>query len=200
MFHQRLSLAYCIALLLTSCGAILAQPTQPTTTNAELDRARFEFDKQRFAAEQENEARRLAAENVKTYLSAVSIIVPILAVELTIWFTARSQREQAQVAFELKVAELAMAGSKDGYALKNKAEALKVMFGERLPPDFATHLQHKGFGFGSSNDKKIELLKLLAEKVPNEQAILRAWMNINPWDDWIAEDSNGVLSLKRLPP
>src|SRR5258707_5698117 len=43
----------------------------------------------------------------------------------------------------------------------------------RSPSDFATHLQHKGFGFGSSNDKKIELLKLLADKAPNEQAILR---------------------------
>lgn len=194
---RRLSLICCCAVIVLQLASIAAaQVTQPPSSKSDLDYQRFEFDKHRFEIEQQQQAKALETENIKAFLTAASVIVPLLAVVATILFTVISQRQQAQIAFELKVAELAMTGSRDGYALKNKAQALTVMFRKRLPEDFAAKFDNQGFGFGSSKDQKLELLKLVADKLPDDQAILRAWKGTYPKDDWIQQKPDGTLYLQ----
>jgi hypothetical protein len=129
-----------------------------------------------------------------------AVIVSIAAAILAYWSTQQSQVKQAQAqmhlqeraaqdAFELKAAEIAMAG-RGSFDAKGRAKALAALFSGRLPQNLGSAFDPKENSFG--RDSKSELLALLATAPSPEhrRAIVKAYRALLPEDD----------SIKRLPP
>ncbi|HZR55748.1 MAG TPA: hypothetical protein VFA74_02655 [Terriglobales bacterium] len=124
--------------------------------NLALERERLEFERQKFAEEAAAEQQKLKLEQAKldqekstasqtALLSLVPFLAAIGTLAYSIWSfrtqikeQGRLQNETAALQFQMKAAEIAFAGSRTPEAVHNRAKALKTLFGDRLPADFAT--------------------------------------------------------------
>jgi hypothetical protein len=124
--------------------------------NLAVQHERLEFDRQKFAEETAAEQQRLKMEQTKldqeksaahstALLSSLPLLAAIGTLVYSIWSfrtqiaqQSRLQNETAQLQFQMKAAEIAFAGSRTPEAVHNRAKALKTLFGDRLPADFAT--------------------------------------------------------------
>lgn len=159
-----------------------------------LDHDRLEFEKQKFVVETKRGNDQLQNEKTKTYWSAVSTIVPIIAALLTLGYSiwsfrkqsieaARLQNEGAKLQFEIKAAEIAFAG-KTPRAVEHRGRILKKIFGDRLPENFPAP-----FEAGEPKEtpaEKITFLELLLKNPGKEQQILKLWTALfgelgDPW-------------------
>jgi hypothetical protein len=170
----------------------------------QLDRERFEHDKElareRFDHEQQLDKSKTSEEKRRTWLTAGSIFIPLLIAALTFAnasFTQDRQAEdqlalqaqQAQAEFELKAADIVMA-SDSAAGTYNKARAMRALFPNRLPLDFADSFNPSDFT--SSNEagvvqSKKELLNLLADHPSERQQIIDTWKYLFPDDEWVKD-------------
>jgi hypothetical protein len=120
----------------------------------------------------------------------------LLVVAITVIAQLASDRSQARKDFELNAAELVMAEKKP-IGTFNKARALKALFGDRLPSDFAENFKPAEFEApGYRRDaivaSKKELITLLADHPEHRRVIVRIWSHAFPDDDWISEFEEAV--------
>jgi hypothetical protein len=114
--------------------------------------------------------------------------------------------EQAKLQFQMKAAELTLADSENAMQAKEKARALAALFkSELLPKEFAESFDAKEFllDYGNSNNRRLELIKLVAEYPKERDQILKDWYVLFRWDWWWVEpllglDPDGMKRLKAL--
>lgn len=113
----------------------------------DLDKLKLDLDRERLKIEQENFNRQQRTEIVKTFITAISIIVPVLMAFITINYNLQieenksnqSQKlleESTRSNFLLKATEIVM-NAKTINETKNRAYAMKMLFPNNLPKDFA---------------------------------------------------------------
>ena len=133
--------------------------------------------------------RELTLETLKIVLTVITIFVSVGAALFTYWSARQAQERAARDAFELKAAEISMAG-RGSFDAKGRAKALAALFPGRLQPELASAFDPVENSWG--RESKSELLALLAA-APNRDhrcAIVRAYKALLPNDD----------SINRLPP
>ena len=211
--------------LLVACAflLIIVKPTFAADSNAgtsstlgiaerELALKKQEFDlklKEFALKEKESQAKKQEVaslqriEQLKTYVSAGSLIVAAIALAIPVWIAAiniRAQRkisdEQAKLTFQMKVADLALLNAENATQAKEKARALASLFGRSplLPEDFAERFEPKNFkiDFGHSIKTRQKMLELLAQYPGQREQILKDWYVLFQWDSWWVEP---LLSL-----
>lgn len=82
---------------------------------------------------------RIKIDKLKTWLTALSIFVPLLVVSITVICGVKSENQREKSSFELKAIEIVMNASSPE-AATNKAIVLSELFPDRLPGDFKTKM------------------------------------------------------------
>jgi len=151
-----------------------------------LDRDRLDFEKQKFEAETKLSSAKLEQERTAAMWSAASTILPFVAGFFTLCYSiwsfrrqasqaATFQKDSAKLQFDLKAAEIAFSG-KSPEAVKNRASALKKMFGDRLPADFAKDFDADSHGGGKeASTEKMAFLDLLLKHPDKQPQIVKIW-------------------------
>lgn len=106
------------------------------TTAESVDHAYLSPEKR---AELQIETEKLKIERLKAWGAVLSIPVSFLVAALTILYGIWSQDVRERADFEIKATEIVM-NATSPIAAANKAEALTILFPNRLPPHFATAL------------------------------------------------------------
>lgn len=88
-------------------------------------------------AELQIEHKKLKIERIKAWGSVFSIPMSFLLTTLTIVYGIWSHDARSRVDFEMKAAEIVIIGSSSPSEAANKAIALKKLFPNRLPANFA---------------------------------------------------------------
>lgn len=88
-------------------------------------------------AERQIEYDKLKIERIKAWGSVFSIPMSFLIATLTIVYGIWSHDARSRVDFEMKAAEIVIMSSSSPSEAANKAIALKKLFPNRLPPNFA---------------------------------------------------------------
>lgn len=178
------SILLCMVMQLTVAIAV-GQSTGSSTWTTEAQE-RLTLDRERFAFEKANESRKARDEIIKSVITGLSILIPLL---LGI-YTVRSQikgafelkRYEADNDFVLKAADVVM-NAKNPFGARKKAEVMKDLFGNRLPMDFASSFDPKKHAhIGPSYESKLELLKLILANPSKEGEIVRLWRRAFPGD------------------
>jgi hypothetical protein len=78
---------------------------------------------------------QLIVDSWKTWITAISIFIPLLLGVSTIYYGIKSENKRAILAFELKAVEIVMNASSPK-AATNKAVVLSELFPDRLPKGF----------------------------------------------------------------
>jgi hypothetical protein len=131
------------------------------------------------------EREQIQVERLKAWLTAGSIIVSVVAALLAYLSTQRIQSQQAAVAFDLKVAEIVMAG-RGAWEAKGRAKALAKLFPHRVSDSIAEKFDPASLAYG--RESKRELLTLLTAHPisPNRQAaVLKTWKAVFRNDLWV---------------
>lgn len=156
-----------------------------------LEKLKLQWEQEKAIADRKFELEKIELENrlnFKDIISGVSIIISVLIVIITLWANDQGQIKQeesdrnlaklsAEYDFQLKAAEIVM-DSDSATETRNKAIALKRLFGDRLPKNFAENFDIKGVG-GPNKDK---IFDVLAEHPDNRQQILSDWVTLWPGD------------------
>src|SRR6185503_6008486 len=132
----------------------------------------------------ELEEKKLEVDKSIALWTRIPILVTLLVGIITIWVSIWSQRQQAKNAFDVKVAEIIMDSSGPSETL-NRAKALSRLFPDRVSEEFTKSFKPSEIGGGISNERKIELLKMLIQDRENRPEILRMWNTIYPSDTWL---------------
>lgn len=144
----------------------------------------LESDKTKSDIEREKndiERRKLKLEWFKAWTG-----VPLLTLAATVFLTVWGQVQKARDDFALKAAEIVM-NATGPRAAANKADALKQIFHDRLPPQFAESFDPEKLRWkGTDAMNKAELLRLLAEKSENSGEIISFWKALFPSDPALA--------------
>lgn len=172
-----------------------------------LEQQRLELDRQKQSdqlklqeAELEFKRDQLRVQKSQVIWSALSTIIPLIAVLFTIIYNAWSFRRQteqlnehrtqdAALQFELKAAEIAFAGGTP-LAVRDRAKVLKTMFDKRLSDNFLVDYDPMMFGEreGNLESKKFFLELLLKYPKPEQQyETLCFWKELFPGDvEWLS--------------
>ena len=86
-------------------------------------------------AKLEMEYKRIEVEKFKAWGTVISIPISLIVAAITIVYGVWSQNNRAQIAFEIKAAEIVMS-AKSPQSAANKAEVLSDLFPARLPSNF----------------------------------------------------------------
>lgn len=191
-------LALCFGCALM-CNPASAQDTLDGQRLA-LERDRLALEKERAAATERLEQDKLALERERlafsrqqvpqTNWTAVSVLLSALIGSGTLLYSFYSLKEQSKLQFKIKAADIAMGDARSETVAFHRARWLKVVFKDLLPDNFGNDFGAKdvedkaAFSFGNSVERKIELMKLVAEKAPDIDTIINTWRKLNPDDDW----------------
>jgi N-methylhydantoinase A/oxoprolinase/acetone carboxylase beta subunit len=126
---------------------ILVYISIPLSVKAQIEQDRLELERERTQQELQLAREKLRLEERKAWISSITTIVPLVVAAGSIVYGVWSQRDQAEkervrrqeearLQFELKAAEIVFSDVKSPYGTKNKATALKALFGDRLPANF----------------------------------------------------------------
>ena len=168
-----------------------------------LQRERLELDRQKFAGESAAEKQKLQIDQAKldqektnAHLTAIVSLLPLLAAIGTLVYSiwsfrqqiaqqSRLQNEAAQLQFQIKAAEIAFAGAKTPEAVQNRSQALKALFGDRLPPNFAHGFDPLTAGGGKEvPEAKQFFLELLLKYPQRAVEITNLWFALFE-EDWV---------------
>jgi hypothetical protein len=78
---------------------------------------------------------RTVTERRKTWITAFSIVIPLILGAVTIWYGIWTENQRATSEFQIKAVEIVMNASSPA-AATNKAIVLTELFPERLPKSF----------------------------------------------------------------
>ena len=146
--------------------------------NQDIEGRKLDFEIQRLSQEKDK-ARRTTRVQIARILS---IFVPLVIAGITFYQNVQSQKEQAELNFELKAAEIVLNES-NPMATFNKAKALAALFPRRFSAEFASSFNPDNYG-GPDSDNIITLLKMIAEHPDQKKAILKNWKSVLPGDNW----------------
>jgi len=157
-----------------SLNSIKTDPTQ-------LERAKFEFNVQL-------ERDKLSIERLKAWITGFSVLIPLALGVITLAWQSRSalilKRKDASDAFQLKAAELVL-GSQTPAGARSRADALKKLFPEYLPSSFAGSFDFSKLP-GIRAERKLELLRMLAEHAEQRDEIVQLWLLLFPEEsEWL---------------
>jgi hypothetical protein len=183
--------------------------------NQSIEQQRLDFERQKFISDTNLEKEKIQLERDKQKVeqskipwTAFSTIVPLLAVLVTVVYSAWSFRKQtgqqneqriddakrleeqrvedAKLQFELKAAEIAFMGETP-LAVRDRAKALKTMFGDRLRDDFLSSYDPYEFGEKEGNIESKKFFLDLLLKYPDQQfETLCFWKELFPGDvNWL---------------
>jgi hypothetical protein len=144
------------------------------TFDKDIAERRFTFDKKKYDTD-----RRM--ENWKFFGTLGGLLIPLLIAAFTYRAQIKARHRDEALQFELKAAEIVMS-ARDVNEAANKAELLTLLFPERLPRLQDVLNKPNVPYFGRSNERREELLKLLAANPANRRDIIRAWEILFPWD------------------
>jgi hypothetical protein len=151
--------------------------------NQEIEREKLKLERDRFAFEQEKFRETQKTEKFK----ALMLFIPLLAAILTIAYSSYSSNQEAKNNFELKAAEIVM-NANGPLVTYHKAIAMKYLFNDSLPDDFAASFNPADRKFGGPDyiDSKKELLKLIVENPQfDRNDTIELWCDLFPGDEWI---------------
>lgn len=123
----------------------------------------------------------------KITLAAVSVVVTIASVIVTLWWRGR-------IAFELKAAELVLSSSYPR-AAKRRAQILQALFPSRLPRNFAESFDATTFPGTLKYEMTMELFKAIASNPEKAEEIKASWLELFPevsWKDTASRSSSGA--------
>ena|SRR5688572_27500867 len=151
------------------------------TNTSETELTKLSIERQKL----EIEMQKLKIEKSKLFYSSLIGTIPLLAVVSTIFYGIWTQRQQEKTQFQLKAAEI-MFNSTDAYEMKGKANILRIILNDKLPPNFAQAFNPYSLGFYDRYqvNAKIELLKLLSSKTSNKEEVVEFWRKAFPDDAW----------------
>jgi hypothetical protein len=138
-----------------------------------LERDKLDFEREKFKETQKLE-----------YNKAWALSIPLLVAMLTVFYSVYSSNIDARNNFELKAAEIVM-NSQGPLETYHKAQALKALFGDDLPREFADDFDPGNEMLGSPvvSGDKIEFLKLIIQNPDyNKSNIIRLWGEVYPAD------------------
>ncbi len=144
------------------------------TSNIDLARER----RQRLASGERDDRR--------TRLLVLAIGGPLTVMALTLIVMALNVREQNRMNFQLRAAELVMR-ERPSVSPETSASALRSLFGDRLPNDFASHFTSETFPRADIEGLRSqkELIQLLAAHPRERGPIIDTWKRVFPNDKWI---------------
>jgi hypothetical protein len=155
----------------------------------ELEREKLDFEKQKFNVE-----RSKLRWNWSVIVTILAALATVAAATITARFGIESQNEQAKSQFEIKAAEIVLQ-TRSPEEASDKAKALKSLFPNRLPENFAESFDPTKLASYSPDiiSEKLELLKLLeGKKAPEMKRIVELWTILYP------EDQAGFNILENL--
>jgi hypothetical protein len=164
--------------------------------------------------ERDKHNANIDSEFLKSVISSGAVAVPLLVAIGTIWHGIKIQdrqaeaarearRDEAQTAFELKIAEIAL-NAPGANEVSSRAKLLKELFQQRLQ-DFNAEFDPSKYPRLSMREGRKDLLQLLTANVDQKDEILMIYQQIWPGDDWaqkIKFDSShatGKLSVPYVP-
>jgi len=112
----------------------------PETTGSDLERNRIELERERFEFDKQLEQKRLAVEQLKAWLSGASILIAVLIGVLMVHYALKQQEKRARSLFELKAIEIVMS-SNNAADMVSKAKTLRTLFPERLSEEFTRSIE-----------------------------------------------------------
>ena len=161
----------------------------------QLDRDRLEFDREKFESDTALAREKLQQDESHEIWAALGTLLPFLAgfctLAYSVWSfrrqaiaTAVLQKEAATLQFEMKAAEIAFAG-KTPTAVQNRAQALKKVFGDRLPASFPAPLDVDALGEKEeSSAEKLQFLELLLKYPDRQRQAFELWKTLFE-DEWL---------------
>jgi hypothetical protein len=188
---------YRLASIVGAAALLFVMVCMPDRAFAQLDPARqpssSEIERLKFEFHKANEYEKLQVERQKAWISGAALLIPLLLGVFTLYWQSRSamrlREREANDAFELKAAEIVFEGD-NTRATKNKARAMRVLFPDRLPPDFGDDFEPSQFG-GPRYDAKVEVFRAACAKVQSPAQVYRVWQQLFPADDWIKPLASG---------
>jgi hypothetical protein len=162
-----------------------------------LERDKLAFEREKFKDTQKLEYRK-----------AWALCIPLAVAALTVVYSVYSSNIDARNNFELKATEIIM-NSQGPLETYHKAHALKALFGDDLPHEFANDFNPGNEMLGSPvvAGDKIEFLKLIIQNPNyNKSEIIELWGEVypadRPWLSKIKTDSDiiwGKSAISNLP-
>ena len=196
------AISHCISLAPTAKPPSSMQTSLDAGSLA-LQRERLELDKQKFAVETETQQQRLRIDQAKldqdqtnarrtALLSLAPLLAAIGTLLYSIWsfrkqieLQTKLQNEASQSQFQMKAAEIAFAGAKTPEAVQNRANALKALFEDRLPHNFATMFDASQVGGAKEVPEAKQFFLELLLKYPNlSVATTELWKALFQ-EDWL---------------
>jgi type II secretory pathway component PulL len=173
-----------------------------------IEQQRLDLDRQKYVTDSEVKKEELRIQQSQKLWTAISTVIPFIAVLLTVGYSAWSFRQQtrqlneqrredaeetnnqraedAKLQFELKSAEIAFK-AETPLAVGYRAKALKAMFAGRLPDNFLSNYDPFDFGEREGNlESKKFFLELLLRYPDQQFETLCFWKELFPGDvEWL---------------
>lgn len=205
---QRLLNAVCLVVALCLSGAAAGQATLSPEEIAErrllLQENRLKLDNERLEHEKSIQAEAAKKESAwtldRTLLAAFVTAIAAYFTQLMI------RRRDEKLQFQLKAAEIAMAGRDASQAVR-RAKFLRALFSSRLAAldDVLEKDVQDWPYFGRSIEDRHEMLQLLAQYPGSRAEIIRAWeimfpwsSSTSPWSDFSKEDKDAYRWFDEL--
>jgi hypothetical protein len=143
-----------------------------------LERDKLELERVRFESDRELAARRLHQERVDRYVTLGGIAVPILIAAIGLWGNAQAAKTNGDSEFRLKAAELALSGAIGPSTIRQRAQALRDLFPDRLPEQFADQITGGQFLLGTADEFRLRMLEDAVPKAQCAEQVVGLWRDV----------------------
>jgi hypothetical protein len=140
------------------------------------------------------EARKTKLDFVRTWITPISIAVPILAVVISVVWSDKQLEKRTKVQEELKVAEIVM-GADGVYDARNRLAIIEALLGRKLAP---SDIDSDQFYFVLGD--QWEYLTLVAKHPNEENRIIELWKTFWPedYEAWLHKvDPHNTAPIKK---
>jgi hypothetical protein len=176
------------------------------TDNIEIEKEKLELEKQKIQFEREKSIKDLEfqrerfykeqkSEKIKTISTALSIIIPLIVIGLTINSNLDLQARQAEYNFELKAAELVM-DAKTPIGTQHKAMALQRLFPRYLSDNFGRNFDPSSYSIDQDaidRENKNDFLQMLIQNGNlSTKELINWYVLLFPEDKWM--NQNGTVA------
>jgi hypothetical protein len=143
-----------------------------------LERDRLELERAKFESDRSLGERRLRQERVDRYVTVAGIAIPILVAGLALWGNLQTAKTNADSEFRLKAAELSLTGAIGPSTIRQRAQALRDLFPDRLPADFANDITGGEFLLGTPDEFRLRILEDAASKAQCAEQVIGLWRDV----------------------
>jgi len=136
-----------------------------------LEREKFEF-------ERDLENRKLAQETRNRIISSLGIGIPVLVAGIGLIGTLLTTRANNDSEFRLKAAELALSDALGPSTIRQRAQALRDLFPDRLPANFADEITGGQYLLGTADEFRWQMLQQAAAKADCAAQVVGLWRDV----------------------